>query len=152
MYRPPSADLTNCISITEPKKDWSFSDWLSTFLEDPHPYYHGAEDADGFYDDTIPEHGLPGDDEDYYDELDESVLESLIIVGLAAALAFLVYYRQNRQANHNRDQQQGQRQGQQDQAPANGQPLLPGQQPDGGFFPPRDDPGFAGWVAGGVGH
>ena len=141
------------ICTTEPKKDWSFSDWLSTFLEEPHPYYHGAED-DGYYDDPIPDHGLPGGDEDYYDELDESILESIIIVGLAAALAFLVYYRQNRQANHNRDEQQGQRQGQQaeGQAPANRQPFLPGQQPDGGFFPPQDDPGFGGWIAGGVGH
>ena len=135
---------------TEPRKDWSFSDWLSTFLEDPHPYYHGAEDDDGYYDDPIPDRGLPGGDDDYYDELDESILESLIIVGLAAALAFLVYYRQNRQANHDRDQQQGQQA--EGQAPADGQPLLPGQQPDGGFFPPRDEPGFGGWVAGGVGN
>ena len=145
--------FANHFPCAEPKKDWSFSDWLSTFLEDPHPYYHGAEDDDGYYDDPIPEHGLPGGDEDYYDELDESIVESLIIVGLAAALAFLVYYRQNRQVNHDRDQQQGQIDGQQVQghAPANGQPLLPGQQPDGGFFPPQDDAGFGGWVAG-VGH
>ena len=29
---------------------------------------------------------------------------------------------------------------------------LPGQQADGGFFPPPDDPNYAQWVAGGVGH
>ena len=150
MWQPAFEQTTN--NPTEPKKDWSFSDWLSAFLEDPHPYYHGAEDDDAYYDDPLPDHGLPGGNDDYYDELDESILESLIIVGLAAALAFLVYYRQNRQANHNRDQQQqGQGHQAEGQAP-DGQPLLPGQQPDGGFFPPRDDPGFGGWVAGGVGH
>ena len=136
---------------TEPRKDWTFSEWLATFLEDQHPYYHGADD-DGYYDDPIPEHGLPGGDDDYYDQIDEGLLEFFIIAGLAAALAVLVYYRQNRQANHNRDQQQ-QNQGQPAEGQGHdGQPLLPGQPPEGGFFPPRDDPGFGGWVAGGVGH
>ncbi len=92
---------------------------------------------------------MPGGD-DYYDEIDDGIVESLIIVGLAAALVFLVYYRQQRQVNHRRAmEQQGQG------APANGgvpaQPL-PGQQPNGGFFPPPGDPNFNQWVAGGIGH
>ena len=138
----------------EPKKDWSFSEWLSTFLEDPHPYYHGAEDDDIDYDDP----SLPGSDDSYYDELDESILESLIIVGIAAAIAFLVYYRQQRQTNHRRDLERRQQEGGDGgaaQGNAVGIPMeqrLPGQQADGGFFPPVDDPNFGQWVAGGVGH
>ena len=144
----------------EPKKEWSFGEWISNFLEDPHPYYHGADDD---YDDPNPE-GMPGGDDDYYAELDDNILDSLIIVGLAAALAFLVYYRQQRQTNHRREvetQQQGDQN--QDQPPLqpqqpqaeNGIPpeeRLPGQQADGGFFPPPEDPNYPAWVAGGVGH
>ncbi|KAK3167982.1 hypothetical protein OEA41_004428 [Lepraria neglecta] len=132
-------------SEPEPKKDWSFSEWISNFLEEPHPYYHGAED-DIDYD----EPGMPGGDDDYYDDLDESILESLIIVGIAAAIAFLVYYRQQRQTNHRREMERQQGEGQPDGIPP--EQRLPGQQADGGFFPPPDDPNFAQWAAGGVGH
>ncbi|KAK4696207.1 SEL1 protein, partial [Lecanoromycetidae sp. Uapishka_2] len=133
----------------EPKKDWSLSEWISNFLEDPHPYYHGGDDMD----DDYAEPGMPGGDDDYYDDLDESIVESLIIVGLAAALALLVYYRQQRQTNHRREveRQQGHPEGQPDAAVPDEQ-RLPGQQADGGFFPPPDDPNFGQWVAGGVGH
>ena len=100
---------------------------------------------------------MPGGDDDYYDDIDEGILESLVIVGLAAALAFLVYYRQQRQTNHRRDVERAQDQGQPAGQPAagvvvQGEQRLPGQQADGGFFPPPDDPGFAQWAAGGVGH
>ena len=146
----------------EPKKEWSFSDWVTNFLAEPHPYYHGADGEEEYLDDPLPDHDLPGSDDDYYDELDESLAESLIIVGLAAALAFLVYYRQQRQMRPGQGQGQDQeaqpQQDQaQDQAQAQGQAQvqgqdLPGQQADGGFFPPQDDPNFGQWVAGGVGH
>ncbi|KAM0806437.1 hypothetical protein BDR22DRAFT_829023 [Usnea florida] len=169
-------------SEPEPKTEWSLSEWISNFLEEPHPYYHDAGDDD--FDEPIPE-GMPGDDDGgYYDEIEENILESLIIVGLAAALAFLVYYRQQRQTNHRREMetqlqrqahpqsQQGpnnnnnntgndndpaqQQQQQQQQRGENGIPpeeqRIPGQQADGGFFPPPNDPNFAQWVAGGVGH
>lgn len=94
---------------------------------------------------------MPGGD-DYYDEIDEGIVESLIILGLAGALAFLVYYRQLRQQNHRRAVEQ-----QQQQLAANGQaaapiPLLPGQQADEGFFPPPGDPEHGQWIAGGIGH
>ena len=138
--------------LLEPNKEWSFSEWISNFLEDPHPYYHGADDD---YGDPMPD-GMPGGDDDYYDDLDDNIIDSLIIVGLAAALAFLVYYRQQRQNTHrqNADRQE-QQPGQQQQQQQNGPPpeeRLPGQQADGGFFPPPDDPNFGQWVAGGVGH
>ena len=152
--------IPNSNPSPEPKKEWSLSEWISNFLEDPHPYYHGADDD---YDDPNPE-GMPGGDDDYYAELDDNILDSLIIVGLAAALAFLVYYRQQRQTNHRREvetQQEGNQN--QDQPPVqpqqpqaeNGLPpeeRLPGQQADGGFFPPPEDPNYPAWVAGGVGH
>ena len=97
---------------------------------------------------------MPGGD-DYYDEIDESIVESLIIIGLAGALAFLVYYRQLRLQNHRRALEQ-----QQQQPLVNGQvavpvaavPLAPGQQADGGFFPPPGHPDHGQWVAGGIGH
>ena len=132
----------------DPTKDFSFSDWLSNFLEDPHPYYHGGGDEDDI--DYADEPGMPGGDESYYDELDESILESLIIVGIAAAIAFLVYYRQQRQMGHRREVERQQQQ-QQGEGNGGGQ-RVEGQQADGGFFPQADDPNFAQWVAGGIGH
>ena len=103
---------------------------------------------------------MPGGD-DFYDDIEESIVESVIILGLAGALAFLVWYRQQRQQNHHRAaavQQQivqgavegavvepaGQQQQQQG--------LLPGQLADGGFFPAPGDPNYGQWVAGGIGH
>ena len=120
---------------------------MSKFLQDDHPYYHSADaDESSVYD------PMPGGD-DFYDEIDEGILESLIIIALAGALVFLVYYRQQRQQTARRvvavEQQvvQGAVEG---VAPAP-QPL-PGQQPDGGFFPPAGDPNYGQWVAGGIGH
>lgn len=133
--------------FVEAKKDWSFGEWISNFLEDPHPYYHGTDDD---YDDPLPD-GMPGGDDDYYDDLDESIIESIVIVGLAAALAFLVYYRQQRQNTHRQEVERQAQPAPQQNIVAPEEPL-PGQQPDGGFFPPADDPNFGPWVAGGVGH
>lgn len=81
---------------------------------------------------------MPGAGDDFYDIIDDGILDSLIIIGLVAALAFLVYYRQQRQLNGRRERDAQQR--------------PQGQQADGGFFPPAGDPGFGEWVAGGVGH
>ena len=144
--------------LPEPMNTRTVSDWLSTFLADPHPYYHGEEDD---YDESIPD-GVPAvEGDEYYDHIDEGMIESLIIVGLAAALVWLIYYRQQRALQ---GQAQGQRQGQDQPAgmPGGGHgqeedrvpegERLPGQQADGGFFPPPDDPAFGPWVAGGVGH
>lgn len=97
---------------------------------------------------------MPGGD-DYYDEIDEGILDTLIIIGLAAALVFLIYYRQQRQVNHRREVvvQQQVAPGVAAGPPAPGdEPHVPGQQADGGFFPPAGDPNFNQWVAGGVGH
>ena len=101
---------------------------------------------------------MPGADDDYYDDIDEGVLESLVIVALAAALGWLVYYRQQRQAElrlrGERGEGRGDGQGQRVQGAGGGagEQRVEGQQADGGFFPPPEDPNFGAWVAGGVGH
>ncbi|KAL9129977.1 MAG: hypothetical protein Q9217_001735 [Psora testacea] len=160
-------------SEPEPKKEWTFSDWLTNFLEDPHPY-HGEGGEDDYADGPLPD-GMPGGDDYYYDDIDETLIDSFIIIGLAATLAFLVYYRNQRQFGHRRQiegqGEQGRQQQQQQQQPPppplpppqhpmqgegggvlDEQQNLQGQQADGGFFPPVDDPNYGAWVAGGVGH
>jgi len=71
-------------------------------------------------------------------------------LALSGALAFLLYYRtqrQRRQEEERRRQEEQQRQlGQQPQAQAQGQAQ------DRGMFPNPGDPEFLNWVAGGVGH
>lgn len=99
---------------------------------------------------------MPGGD-DYYDEIDAGILETLTILALAGALAFLVYYRQLRQQNHRRTvEEQQRREGHDNQAAeAHAAPagmVLPDQQANGGLFPPPDDPNFDAWRAGGIGH
>ena len=122
--------------------------------------------------------GLPGGDDDYYDNIDESLVESFIIIGLMATLAFLVYYRNQRALGHRRELEGAQNAGGDAGgavAATNeaGAPLSESsglgvdptgtesqgqqqqqqqQQADGGFFPPPDDPNYGTWVAGGVGH
>ena len=91
---------------------------------------------------------MPGGDTDgMYDELiDDGIIESLIILTLAGALVFLIYYRQQRQlAAHGRNEADGG--GQENQPPAQGQ-----QPQDRDLFPQPGDPEFGQWVAGGVGH
>ena len=137
------------------EKPWTFKEWVARFAEQAQPYYGEGED-DEFVDGPLTE-GMPGGDE-MYDDLDSDLIESAIIVGLVVALGLLVYYRNQRQNNaQQRQQQQQQAQG---QAPVpapplvqgQAQPPLPGQQADGGFFPPAGDPNHAEWAVGGVGH
>lgn len=75
-----------------PSRKWSFSEWMDTFWNSE---YGGLGD---FYDD------LYGDDEyldegfeDFDDFDDLSFLEPFAIVGLVMGIAFLLYYRQQRQ-------------------------------------------------------
>ena len=94
---------------------------------------------------------MPGGDGDNYEDFDDGLLESLVIIGLAATLAFLVYYRQARQAvNRARDAVDAQQQ-QAQQAQVGGQGQEE-QQQHPGFFPNPGDPDFNQWVAGGIGH
>ncbi|TPX09304.1 uncharacterized protein E0L32_009496 [Thyridium curvatum] len=129
------------------KKDWSFSEWIANFLSDENLYWD--DDFDD-YDSSMP----GGDGGAMPEDIDDGVMESLVIVGLAAALAFLVYYRQQRQQAHQRQEEEARRRQQGDQG---GQVVGGGgapapQQPDRGMFPRPGDPEFANWVAGGIGH
>lgn len=86
----------------------------------------------------------------YYDDLDldidESLLEGLVIVALAATLLILVYVRQQR----NRQRENANNAA---AAGAGGQaPVNNNNNNDRGFFPQPGQPEFGQWVAGGVGH
>lgn len=96
---------------------------------------------------------MPGGDDYYEDDIDSDVLESLLIVGLTAALGFLLYYRNQRQrAQEEERRRQEQQQGQgQVQIPAGLQQAAPPQE-DRGLFPQPGDPDFLNWAVGGVGH
>ncbi|EEQ89825.2 ubiquitin-protein ligase Sel1/Ubx2 [Blastomyces dermatitidis ER-3] len=122
---------------------------------------------DGAATDNRGETARRNHDSTYYDELDmdidDDILDSLIILALAATLMVLVYVRQRRglrgpgQVDGNAaggGAGAGNGAGQ----PANN-PAGPGgaaagaqREEDRGLFPPPGDPDFAAWVAGGVGH
>lgn len=78
------------------------------------------------------------------------MIETILIVGIAAAIAALVYYRQERQRQHRRQQEEQARQNG-GVVPAADAGAQPGQN-DAGVFPPPGDPAWNDWVAGGVGH
>lgn len=125
-----------------PKKQWSLSEWISNFLRDDHIYYGDADYDDNYLPEKDP---MPGGDADgmYDDVLDDGILESVVIVGLAISLIVLMFWRQQHQAAHNRNANAG--------AVQNGD--APEQQPQNeGLFPQPGDPAFGDWVAGGVGH
>lgn len=126
-----------------PKKDWSLKEWIANFLQDEIFYY-----GDGDYEDPYND-PMPGGDSGIEGDLDDGIIESLVIVGLAAALVFLVMYRQQRQQAARRAEENIRR-GQQQQQGGQDQRNIPQQQPqDGqGFF----QPGAAQWGVGGVGH
>jgi SEL1 protein len=140
----------------EQKKDWTFKEWITNFLAEG--FYDQIEDdeianGEGFHDRFEP---MPGGDADYYDELDESILESILIIGCALAMGMLWYYRQLRQRN-------AQERANLIAQEANGQLALQGDNqpnqeaiPDGngerGFFPNQNEPEFQQWIAGGIGH
>ncbi|KAB5549667.1 ubiquitin-protein ligase sel1 [Coniochaeta sp. 2T2.1] len=152
-----------------PKKDWSLSEWIANFIDDEMRYYEQLYDED--YDDAGM---MPGGDGDITGGIagdgvdDDGIFESLVIVGLAAALVFLLLYRQQRQAQARREEEQArqpavvgvnagavqqQQQQQQVMGQQDGQPgRVQGQQQQGN----GNGNGLQGWewVAGpgGVGH
>jgi SEL1 protein len=124
------------------------AEWISNFLQDDHPYYADADYEDNYLPANDP---MPGGDADgmYDDIIDDGILESFIIIGLAAALVFLIYYRQQHQLAHRQNEEAA-------RAQQGGQPAPEGQQEQAqegrGLFPQPGDPEFGQWVAGGVGH
>ncbi|KAL2863723.1 ubiquitin ligase complex subunit HRD3 [Aspergillus lucknowensis] len=132
----------------EPKPRRSFSEWIAAFIENDEEeeanyraqlYKHGENDDDDFMSTGDP-HRLDEHEDGYYDDLeldlDESVLEGLIILSLAATLMVLVYMRQQRNRQRPNNNQNANAAG---QANAN----------DRGLFPRPGEPEFAQWVAGG---
>jgi SEL1 protein len=119
------------------------SEWISNFLRDDHLYYGDNDYDDSYLPETDP---MPGGDVDglYDDVIDDGILESFIILGLAAALVFLVYYRQQHAAEAARGQHE-------DDAAQDGHRQQPPQE-NRGLFPQPGDPEFGQWIAGGVGH
>jgi len=96
---------------------------------------------------------MPGGDSDgmYDDIIDDGIIESLVLIGLGAALVFLIYYRQARQLAHRQNEQAAAAQ-QGAQQPGQEQQQQQPEQNLGGFFPQPGDPAFGQWMAGGVGH
>lgn len=85
---------------------------------------------------------MPGGDAPHYPGAeDDGLMDTLIIMSLAMALAFVVYYRQHRERAEQARRQVEQQQAQGGNAAAN----------NGGFAQPPANPAFDDWVAGGVG-
>lgn len=171
------------------KRPKSLGEWLARFLDaavEMDAQEYAALQQQGEYGDELDhiaygEPGMPGGDneywytggnrnegeggDDFYSDLDDGLLESLVIIALAGALAMLVYVRQQRQRDARERERQAAAQANpaaqavqaaaaaaaaQAQAGALAQQQGPGQ--NGGFFPNPGDPEYQQWVAGGVGH
>lgn len=174
----------------ENKRPKSFWEWLNRFLDnfeemDAAEAHRAAQQGENDMD-WITEPGMPGGDADYggrthganagfdagddWEDFDDGLVESLIIIALAGALALLVYARQQQQQQGRNANGQGLQNLAPAQAPAPaGAAQAPARQvpnaaqPDNnnneqeqrgdrGLFPPPDDPNFNNWVAGGIGH
>jgi SEL1 protein len=89
-------------------------------------------------------------------DFDDGIMESVVILGLAAFLAFLVMYRQQRQQAARRQEEEARRRQQQQGGGAQGGGVVGNQQPpqqqDRAFFPRPGDPNFGQWAVGGIGH
>ncbi|TFA98315.1 Protein sel-1-like protein [Trichoderma ghanense] len=111
----------------EPKKrkDWSLSEWIANFLEDDGVVYED-EYYDDYYDETIGNEGE--------DALD-GVVESVLIIGITAALVLLLWWRQRMQQQQHAQNEEGARQNQ--------------RQPQANAVNPED--AFPAWAGGGMG-
>ncbi|KAL1952933.1 hypothetical protein VTO42DRAFT_3936 [Malbranchea cinnamomea] len=143
----------------------TFKEWITAFIsydeDEDYSHHHRLHgDQDDFLDDSRGHDTAEGHD-GYYDELDldvdDGILESLIIIGLAMALVLLVQWRQRalrRAAQQNANNQNNNNNANQNQQGGHADDGAGGQrqEEDRGLFPRPDDPDFAAWVAGGVGH
>ena len=137
------------IAISDSKPHRTLKEWIAAFIENDEEeeaqyraqlYRQRAEEGDDFLGGSDPHDESHHDG--YYDDLeldiDESIVEGLVIFGLAATLLLLIYIRQHR--NRQRPNENA----------AN-----PGAPPDGDdrrMFPRPGEPEFRQWVAGGIGH
>ncbi|KAK4231192.1 protein sel-1 1 [Podospora fimiseda] len=130
-------------------KQWSLSDWITNFLRDD-----GGQLYDEYYDDYYDDGGMPGGDDPHFEDDEDGLIESAVIIGLVAALAFLLVYRNQRQQRRQEQEAaelNAQAQGGQHQAQQGAQQPVPPPR-----FPEPGDPDF--WNRapvvgpGGVGH
>ena len=146
------------------KPQRSLSDWLTEFIiaelgaleEEQAQAAVGGEE--GGTDEWDAANGV--DDDMYEDIITDQFFEALMFAVLAAGLAVLVWYRQlvrqrqqggERDGDEQRRDQAGEGQAQPPaQVPGEGDEQRQGQ--DRGMFPRPDEPEFANWVAGGIGH
>ena len=150
---------------------WTFKEWIQRFVQEE--IYKEEDEED---DSTNASRERLPVEEDLYDDvaMNDGLLESFIIIGLAAALGLLVYYRQNRQLRHQREVERNQAAALANARAQNGVAAgsgdsraaeandhvergdAPQQQPppreDRGFFPQPGDPEHGAWVVGGVMH
>ncbi|KAK6194040.1 hypothetical protein LQW54_011842 [Pestalotiopsis sp. IQ-011] len=134
-----NGDINSIRDEPSNKKDWSVSEWIANFLSDERFAYDDA--YDDLYDD-----GIVGSDGQDFDEEDlEGVIDSLVILLVAAAIVGLVWYRNARQQAHRQAEDNAARGG------AAGRPPAP--QP--GAAPQPGNPGLDPFLplgAGGLGH
>jgi SEL1 protein len=163
----------------------TFMEWLYKFLDaaeemDAAEAAQMAQQNGDELDVLYNEPGMPGGDAEYaarerernadryegeWDDFDDGLVESLIIISLAGALAALVYARQQAQRRREEEARRGVGQVQVQHVPPAGAQQPPAQQPqqppppqdqgqeqDRGLFPRPGDPDFNNWVAGGIGH
>ncbi|KAF2638427.1 HCP-like protein [Massarina eburnea CBS 473.64] len=129
------------------KKQWTLSEWLADFLE---AEIAGWDNFDA--DDDWENSPMPGGDADYgYDDIDSEILESLVILALTGALAFLIYYRGQRQRRQEEERRRVEQQRVLNQQPGVGAGVGV-DVGDRGLFPGPNDAEFMDWAAGGAGH
>jgi SEL1 protein len=131
----------------------SFREWVTNFLADDAAFYstedldtHADSDDSSSYNDALDD-PMPGGDI-LFEDMDDRLVDSLLIISLVTTLLFLIYWRQRRLTN-----QRNQANQQNNADPAQNQPAAGGAAADGGnagFFPPPGDPNFAPWLAGGL--
>lgn len=160
--------------ITVPKKRYTPTEWIANFLAADLEAYEADQLARGANDEPLDEwdsSGMPGGDDFYADGdlwIDDELLEALVILGLAATLAFLVYWRQQRVMRTRRERAEAlaraQEQGgvwgvgggvlEQPQVPHFNAVAAPAAADGGdrGLFPVPGDPEFMNWAVGGIGH
>ncbi|KAF2401757.1 HCP-like protein [Trichodelitschia bisporula] len=130
------------------RKKWSFTEWISAFLDADDEYLPLPDDAEDMHHPGLD--SMPGADE-LLDDFEDGVFENVAIVALALALAFLVMYRRRQAEEVRRQREQGQR-GEQGPGAGRGDGQQQQQQQEQGMFPPPGDPEWLAWAAGGVGH
>jgi SEL1 protein len=115
-------------------------EWVANFLQDDNPNF----DYDALYDDIFDDTITGSDGTPLGGITDDGLAESLIIIGLAAALLVLVWYRAQRV--------QAQRQDEDARRRRDGGQAAPVAQEERNVFPPPGNPEWNNWAAGGVGH